>query len=295
MNFTAIVTMLMGIALGNTSTVEFVASVGENIDGLSLNNPQCLAVNLIQEEFLVADALNDRVVIFDTTGAVVHSFSLGDDRHNPFGIAADPRGEILVGAMDSPELWLFDYNGSYLGSIALPDSVLPGRLQFFRDNEILVVDRAGRGILRIDESGIVLGSLVANDIGCKPSSVFIDKAGNIVMVSFGGTAITGFGSDGRIVYSRGEHGRRPEDYSHPTAAVEDNEDRLWIIDSFRHHIKRFDSQGNFIDVFGERGVGAGEFFFPVDIQLTHSGKLAILDKGSGRLQIFRLGKGEDKR
>jgi DNA-binding beta-propeller fold protein YncE len=272
-----------------------VASAGGNIDGRDLNNPQCMAANPAQEEFLVADALNDRIVIFDTLGTMLHLFPLGGHRRNPFGIAVNKKDEILVGAMDRPELWLFDYSGEYLRSIELPDSVLPGRLHFLSDDTILVVDRAGTGVLLIDDAGNALGSLVSDIPGCKPSAVFFDKDGNRAIVSYGGAAITGFDSDGKIIYSRGEHGRRPEDFSHPTAAVVDNAGWLWIIDSFRHHIKRFDPEGNFVDIFGQRGVSPGEFYFPVDIAMTSSGKLAVLNKGSGRLQIFKLSYDENKR
>ncbi|OGC90957.1 MAG: hypothetical protein A2W25_07695 [candidate division Zixibacteria bacterium RBG_16_53_22] len=280
------------ILIGLGPEVEFVASVGKNIDGLDLNNPQCLAVNPVQEEFLVADALNDRVVIFDTLGQVVHAFPLGSGRRNPFGIAVNSQGQILVGAMDAPELWLFDYSGVFLESFALPDSVLPGRLLFHDNGEILMVDRSGKGIMRLDSAGNVLGSIVTTDPRCKPSSVFIDGSHHLAMISSGGKVMTGFDQNGQVLYSIGDHGRRPEDFSYPTATLVDSIGWLWVIDSFRHHVKRFDSKGNFVDIFGQRGVNPGEFYFPTDIKLTPSGKLAILDKGIGRLQIFRLTYGE---
>jgi len=288
MNPLALALFIVGLIADPTPRVEFVASAGKNVDGRNLNNPQCLAINPKHEEFLVADALNDRIVIFDTLGMVSHIFPLGDGRRTPFGVAVNSLDEIVVGAMDSPELWLFDYSGEYLETIPLPDSVLPGRLLCAANDDILIVDRAGKGILRVDKSGNALASISSNDTLCKPSAVFYDKDGNIAMISYGGKVITGFDSSGKALYSIKEHGRRPEDFSHPTAAIVDNFGWLWVIDSFRHHIKRFDPSGKFIDLFGQRGNASGEFYFPVDIKITPSWKIAVLEKGSGRLQIFKL-------
>lgn len=270
------------------ATVELVASAGENVEGLALSSPQGLAINPRSEEFLVADGLNHRVVIFDTTGAVVFTFALGRNRYNPFGIAVNSRDEVIVSPMDSPKLWIYDYNGQFLDEISLPQGVLPGRLITDPKDNIYLVDRAGRDILLIDESGNLVKKLESPRSDCKPAGVCFDEDGNVVLTSAAGEVITAFGRDGRIVYSFGVHGRQLEDFSHPTSCAVDASGWLWVLDSFRHHIKRFDKGRKFVDVVGQRGLGPGEFYFPVDLKITPGGRLGVLEKGSGRLQIFRL-------
>jgi sugar lactone lactonase YvrE len=279
-----LVTVVVG---ASPPDIEFIAAAGDNINGLALGNPQGLAVNPIREEFLVADALNDRVVIFDTLGRPEFAFDLGPGRHNPFGVAVNSRDEIVISAMDSPRLWKFDNAGHFIDEITLPAGVLPGRLMVGGDDEILVVNRAGKEIIAINEQGGVTRSYTSNDYGCKPSGV-CSFDGELLLISSEGVVATAFGADGVISRSFGEHGRRLQDFSHPTSAIADGEMRLWVVDAFRHHIKRFERNGSFIDVIGKRGTGPGEFFFPVDLKLTPSGRLAVLEKGPGRLQIFRL-------
>jgi hypothetical protein len=283
----ALAILVTAVVGASPPDIEFVAAAGDNINGLALGNPQGLAVNPVREEFLVADALNDRVVIFDTLGRPEFAFDLGPGRHNPFGIAVNSRDEIVIGAMDSPRLWKFDNAGHFIDEITLPDGVFPGRLIVGRDDEILVVNRAGKEIIAVNEQGEVTGSYSSKEDDCKPSGVcYLD--GELLLISSEGVAATAFNAGGIILHSFGEHGRRLQDFSHPTSAITDSEMRLWVVDAFRHHIKRFERDGAFIDVIGKRGTGPGEFFFPVDLKLTPSGKLAVLEKGQGRLQIFRL-------
>jgi DNA-binding beta-propeller fold protein YncE len=275
-------------AILGTSRIEFVAVTPETIDGLPMSNAQCLAVNPRNEEFLVADALNDRILVFDTTGLPVFDFPLGDNRHNPFGIAVDTSDEIIVGAMDSPVLWVYDYSGNFIDNIDLPDSVFPGRLLALPGGDLLVINRAGRGALRIDHSGNIVSKYDVSQEECRPSGISLDEKGNIVLVSSAGPVLTAFDHNGKALFSFGEHGREQKDFSHPTTAAIDNNGNFWIVDSFRHELKLYDSDHNFKDVFGQRGTNKGEFYFPADIKITSRGKMGILDKGSGRLQIFRL-------
>lgn len=284
--------MLLGITLALLSItvppdVKYLASTPPLINGLPLSNCQALAIDQ-RSEFLVADALNDRVVYFDTLGNYLFDFKLSNDHHNPFGIAVNSSDEIILSAMDSPNLWVYDSGGRFLEQLPLPDSVFPGRLETDSSDNIYVIDRAGDGILQLDKSGNITARYESHHKPIKPSGLCFESDGDLMLISFEGSAMIGFGSPGQVKYFRGEHGRRPEDFSHPTAALVDPSGMLWVVDSFRHHIKRFESDGKFIDLIGERGSAPGNFYFPVDFKMTSSGILGVLEKGSGRLQLFRV-------
>jgi DNA-binding beta-propeller fold protein YncE len=254
------ISALMTIALSAilaSSAIEYMAVTPEIIDGLPMNNPQGLAVNPRTEEFLVADALNDRILIFDTTGSPVFDFPLGDDRHTPFGIAVDSAGEIIVGAMDESVLWVYDYNGGFIDEISLPEGVLPGRLISVSKDEILLIDRAGKEILMIDQDGKFLSRYESTGTQYKPSGICRDKAGELLLISSSGNVVNSVDPTNKIRSLFGEHGRRPEDFSFPTAIAADDAGGLWVVDSFRHELKHFDSTRKFIGTFGTRGGGQG--------------------------------------
>jgi DNA-binding beta-propeller fold protein YncE len=284
--------MLFGIALallGITAPpgVTYLGSTPPLINGLPLSGCQALAIEH-RSEFVIADALNDRVVYFDTLGNYLFDFKLNDNNRNPFGIAVNSADEIILSAMDSPALWIYDNTGRFLEQIDLPAGVFPGRLEVDSSGNIYVIDRAGNGVLQLDKSGNILARYESHHQPCKPSGFCFDKEGDLLLISAEGSAIIGFGSPGQVKYFRGEHGRRPEDFSRPTSAIVDRTGTLWVIDSFRHHIKRFESDGKFIDFIGTSGQGSGDFYFPVDLKMTSSGILGVLEKGSGRLQFFRV-------
>jgi hypothetical protein len=282
----ALAAVLSGIV--SAGNVEFVGVTPEIINGLPMSSPQGLAVNPKGDEFLVADALNDRILVFDSTGAAVFDFSLGEDRHTPFGIAVDSSEEIIVGAMDLPVLWIYDYSGLFVEELPLPDGVLPGRMDVGQGNNIYMVNRAGKEILYLARDGRVLAKYESPEQECKPSGLCLAVDNKVLLISSAGNAVNIFDQSGKLDESFGEHGRRPEDFSFPAAAAIDNRGGFWVADSFRHEIKHFDSKFKYIGIFGQRGTEKGEFYFPVDIKITSEGKMAVLDKGSGRLQIFRI-------
>jgi streptogramin lyase len=273
------------------SDIHWLAVSSNNINGLPLSNPQGLAVNPRKEEFIVADALNDRIVIFDTTGTATFVFSTGENRHNPLGVAVNSADEIIVSSMDSPELWIYDNTGQYVEVLMLPEGVLPGRLDIDAQDNIYVVDRAGCATIRLSPDGEIIMKYSLNNEKCQAAGVVIGNLNTPSLVSTGGDVLISFDMKGNIISQNGQHGRKPNEFSHPTSGTVDGQNRFWIVDSFKHEIKRFDQKFHLIDSFGIYGTAPGEFFYPVDIKITPKGKLGILEKGANRLQIFRIENG----
>jgi len=265
-----------------------IAAVGSNINGIDLRNPTGLAVSPANDEFFITDALNDRIVIFDTLGQFIHSFDLGGDRANPFGIAVDNEGEIFVGSMDAAFVWVYDFSGNYLRTLELSREVRPGRMAIGGDGRLFLIDRLSKVILILDKFGDLLHNIELPE-GCRqPSGIILGGDGNLLVISSMGDVVTSITPDGSVKSAFGKHGRRPEEFSFPIAGDLDTENALWIVDSFKHQLIRYDLSGNYISSKGYEGKNPGEFYFPVDMKITKYGKLAVLEKGAGRLQIFEL-------
>jgi streptogramin lyase len=274
------------------SDIYWLAASANDINGLQMINPQGLAVNPRLEEFIVADALNDRIIIFDTTGAVVFTFPTGENRHNPFGVAVKSSDEIIVSSMDSPELWIYDNAGQFINEVFMPEGTQPGRLDIDAQDNIFVVDRAHCAIIQLGSDGKVIETYKSNDEKCLASGVIISNMNTPALVSTEGNVFIMFDLAGNIVSVNGQHGRKPQEFSHPTSGTIDSHNRLWLVDSFKHEIKRFDQKFRLIDSFGIYGTATSEMFYPVDIKITPKGKMGILEKGANRLQIFRIENGK---
>lgn len=77
------------------------------------------------------------------------------------------------------------------------------------------------------------------------------------------------------------------DLSRPIALTVDNKtQRLYLVDIGAHNVVIADLSGNLISKFGERGHSAGEFNFPIDIDLDEEGNVYVLDSLNFRVQVF---------
>jgi streptogramin lyase len=280
------------IAAEFPSDIHWLAASSNNVNGLPLSNPQGLAVNPRKEEFIVADALNNRIVIFDSTGAAAFVFPTGENRHNPIGVGVNSTDEIIVSAMDSPQLWIYDNDGQYLDAIMLPEGVSPGRLDIDAHDNIFVVDRANCSIIKLTPDSQAIQKYIMNDDNCLAAGIIAGNSNTPILISTQGNVLVSFDKEGNILAKNGQHGRKPNEFSHPTSGTIDSQNRIWIVDSFKHEIKRFDHNFHLIDTFGNFGTAPGEFYYPVDIKITPKGKLGILEKGANRLQIFRIENGK---
>ena len=70
--------------------------------------------------------------------------------------------------------------------------------------------------------------------------------------------------------------------------IDQKSQRLYVVDSARHHIKVYDHSGSLIKTIGQRGTGDGEFNFPSMIWLDQKGHLLVSDALNFRVQIFDL-------
>jgi len=58
------------------------------------------------------------------------------------------------------------------------------------------------------------------------------------------------------------------------------------VDSTRHRVTQFDSEGKFKRFIGERGHGEGQFNHPNQVTVSLQGDLVVLDAGNFRVQVF---------
>jgi DNA-binding beta-propeller fold protein YncE len=64
------------------------------------------------------------------------------------------------------------------------------------------------------------------------------------------------------------------------------DDRLLIADSQQHQIVVCDLKGKFINAFGRRGRGPGEFNFPTHVSVDSSNHIYVTDSMNYRVQVF---------
>ena len=72
----------------------------------------------------------------------------------------------------------------------------------------------------------------------------------------------------------------------PVAMAFGTDDRLYITDEHNHRVTVYDSSGEFVTCWGEKGSNPGQFKGPSGIAVDRDGSIVIADQENGRVQRF---------
>jgi DNA-binding beta-propeller fold protein YncE len=260
-----------------------------------MRDPMGLAVSKPSGDILVSDTGNKRILVFNRDGMLIKSIGPLADLRSPIGVAFGSNEEIYVTDMADIPIKHLNASGRLLPPI-LPDisdlvPFAPGRMCAGYDGKLYISDRAGPRILIMSFAGGKagqIGQLPGEGIPAwKVQDVAVDEEGLAYILSSQGPVVHVFNRRGKSLRSFGKHGSNAEDFSFPTGICIGPGGNLWIADTFRHDLKVFTPEGDYLFRWGETGTGDGELFYPIDIAF-YGRTLYVLEKGSSRLQAFRL-------
>lgn len=206
-----------------------------------IRRPLALHVDRHHDEIFVADTGANRIVVFDEAGLYRYQFPCADHIGTPQGIAVDSDGFVFVlgTSRQGPRLVRFDFDGLYLDAVDLHEVGL-ARIQGFA----LTSDG---NLLILDDDAVA--HVVSRD-GRRIREIDI-------------ATFVGEGDRRELVLGR--------------PVVRGN--RLWIPVSNLGHVVVIDLEtGNFDRSIGIRGNTPGMLNFPVAVDVTSEGIVAVLDK-----------------
>ncbi len=165
----------------------------------------------------------------------------------PYGVAVDSRGRLYVSDTGLKLVFVFDFASKGEGEkVSLIGMNKPGRL--------------GR-----------------------PIGVAIDARDNVYVSDAIGRKIVVYGPDHEFAAAIGRYG----ELERPAGIAIDNErNRLYVVDVATHNVKVYSLGGELLFEFGTRGSGDGEFNFPTHVAVSESGKVFVVDSMNNRVMIF---------
>ena len=174
-----------------------------------------------------------------------------------------------------PRLFEFDKAGKFLREIGTKDDSRPYNFLFAQgvrvdpQNNIWVVDRASRMVVKFDQSGRVLLTL-----GRRPEA--IGEIGS---------------SAGSGVYGRGSgppgSGVPGDNFNQPTDVAWDAAGNIFVPDGYANaRVAKFDKTGKFIKSWGSTGAEPGQFNIPHSVAVDAKGNVYVADMGNQRIQVF---------
>lgn len=198
----------------------------------------------------VADTEHHRIVVFDSTGAMVRTWGRFGREPGAFqyprGLALDRAGTLYVADWGNHRIQRFTRDGQHLGQF--------GGLRFE------------------DFDGLFT-----------PSGVAAPDTGEIIVYAAG---IYTFTPDGRRLDTRRRIPLRTE--TRCGIAV-DAAGHLYVVDALDHRVHKLDRAGHVLASFGRGyGEGAGQLFDPIGLTVDAAGRVWVADwfRGAGRVHGF---------
>jgi len=119
-----------------------------------------------------------------------------------------------------------------------------------------------------------------------PTSVALDKDGNVYVSDEWLNRIAMFSSDGEWLGAWGTQGDADGEVDQPAGIAFDSQDNLYVVDTGNNRIQKFTKDGQFLAKWGQQGSGDGEFDMPWGIGLDADNNVYIADWRNDRIQKF---------
>ena len=172
-----------------------------------------------------------------------------DGVKEPFGVAINQRGEVLVTECGRHCVSIFSSSGQ--------------RLRFFGTRGY------GHGQFS------------------NPAGITVTSDGSFLVVDYGNHRIQKFSADGQFFTAVGTKGSNPLQFSSPRGiAFNKSNNMVYVVDTENSRVQILNSDLTFSSTFGQRGYVKGMFRLPFGITCDRSGNVYITDRLNWRIQVF---------
>ncbi|XP_019614197.1 PREDICTED: E3 ubiquitin-protein ligase TRIM71-like [Branchiostoma belcheri] len=217
-----------------------------------------LAVSSTNEIF-VADEHNKRIQVFSMKGGFLRSFPTGNMK---------PQA-VCMGNNDT--LWVASYprRASDYGHAIQQYSKEGSVLAKFKCNDTRLCSIAWHKF-----SGRIILSLKKLSARAHLSTAWLSPTYTQTEATPWLTCdMTGFGSKG-------------SKFVVPQFVTVDKNGNIFIADSIKNHVEKYDKNGVYLSSFGSKGTGAGNLYNPSGICVDSLGRVIVADTGNSRVEMF---------
>jgi DNA-binding beta-propeller fold protein YncE len=136
----------------------------------------------------------------------------------------------------------------------------------------------------------VLRKAWGKDSFALPHSVTVDSRDNVWITDVALNQVFKFSRDGSLLLTLGERGVAGDDERHfnrPTDVAVAPDGSFFVSDGYGNsRVMKFAPDGAFLSQWGSKGKGSGQFDLPHGIALDASGRVFVVDRQNGRVQVF---------
>ena len=248
---------------------------------------------------------------FDANGNFIATWTSYDIRNkqgkfeSPNGIAIDSLDNVYIVDSHQPNIKNFDHikkfdsNGNFItkwgnngtgnGEFDRPEDIAVDS----QDN-VYVAEWGNNRIQKFDSNGNFITKWGTEGIGdgqfAYPIGIGIDSSDSVYVAEWGNNRIQKFDSNGNFITKWEGYPITKllgdGQFNHPSGIALDSQDNVYVAEWGDNSIQKFDSNGNFINIFGSKGRADGQFNHPSGIAIDSKDNVYVVDRGNDRIQVF---------
>jgi DNA-binding beta-propeller fold protein YncE len=269
----------------------------------------------------VADAGNNRIVVFDSLGRYLFQFgglgvakpapgvkaSWRPGRFNyPTDIAADESGNVYVADFYNDQIQVFDADGRFLrvfperdrpvgrgssgrgGGIAVTSlTVKAGRVYATDRYQVVVFDTQGKLLQQFGKPGTGAGDLD------HPNGIAV-VANQTIVADSDHNRLLAFDAQGKRLWGLGKPSGSAlgadSDFPLPRGVTVLEDGSILVADALASKLIRVSPVGRVTASYGVRGTAPAELNMPTDVAAGPNNTVVVADKGNDRVQVLGLSK-----
>ncbi|NCB38871.1 MAG: hypothetical protein EOM80_08885 [Erysipelotrichia bacterium] len=211
-------------------------------EGYKLQGIIGIGVNHLTDDIWVCDQRGNKIVRFDSNGEP--NLKVTSKMRYPMDVAIDRAGNAYVIMAKVPEIFKYDSNGNYIGTIGgsgksalvFPTSIL------INSDHLYITDFGSKRVVKLTMEGNFVSEY--KDKGeyeemKGPSGMHVDKNGNLYILDLGEVPVVILSPDGKMISKIGEFGNQQGSFLYPTGVIALSPEEIYVLDNSRNTILNF--------------------------------------------------------
>ena len=150
--------------------------------------------------------------------------------------------------------------------------------------QLVVAERNGKKVTVLDREGKKVQTITCEKFS-QPSGVAVDKDDNIYVTDMVNSSLFKFNKEGKLMKVVGREGTQPGEFKY-LSTIKTINDKLYVCDRGNNRVQILNTELEYVNSFGYRGKGDGQFNEPNDIAQDRAGNLYVTDRYNSRVQVF---------